>query len=85
MNEFERIITARWDEPDTVWADRYARLGGYRGLRTALGMSPAEMAQASSVTTAASAASGDRKYVIGTMRATAMVAERPGMEPNNVP
>ncbi len=41
MNEFEPIITARWDEPDTVWADRYAQLGGYRGLRTALGMSPA--------------------------------------------
>jgi NADH-quinone oxidoreductase subunit F len=41
VNEFEPIITARWDEPDTVWADRYAQLGGYRGLRTALGMSPA--------------------------------------------
>ena len=41
MSEFEPIITARWNEPDTVWADRYVELGGYRALRTALGMSPA--------------------------------------------
>jgi len=38
-----RIITARYDEPDTVWIDRYLELGGYRGLRTALGMTPPEV------------------------------------------
>ena len=56
------------------------------GMRTsALGISPAEIAQASRVTTAASAASGERKYVIGTISATAIVAERPGIEPKIVP
>ena len=55
-------------------------------MRTsALGMSPAEIAQASRVTTAASAASGDRKYVMGTMSATAIVADRPGIDPKSVP
>jgi NADH-quinone oxidoreductase subunit F len=43
VSEFEPIITARWNEPDTVWADRYVELGGYRALRTALGMSPAAL------------------------------------------
>jgi NADH-quinone oxidoreductase subunit F len=37
-----RIITARFDEPDTVWIDRYEELGGYRGLRAALSHTPAE-------------------------------------------
>ena len=46
MSDFEPIITARWNEPDTMWADRYAELGGYRGLRTALGMSPAAVIEA---------------------------------------
>src|SRR5687768_6911495 len=55
-------------------------------MRTsALGMSPAEIAHASSVITAASAASGDKKYVSGTMRATAIVADSPGIEPKSVP
>ncbi len=39
----ERIITARWDEPDTVWIDRYLETGGYAGLRKALTMTPAEV------------------------------------------
>jgi NADH-quinone oxidoreductase subunit F len=38
-----RIITARFDEPDTVWIDRYEELGGYRGLRAALRMTPSEV------------------------------------------
>ena len=64
----------------------YAAEAGVPGIRTsALGMSPAEIAQASSVTTAASAASGDRKYVSGTISATAIVAERPGIDPKIVP
>jgi NADH-quinone oxidoreductase subunit F len=41
-----RIITARFDEPDTVWIDRYEGLGGYAGLRKALAMSPADVIQA---------------------------------------
>ncbi len=36
----ERIITARWDEPDTVWVDRYVATGGYRALKKALKMTP---------------------------------------------
>ncbi|HXF74070.1 MAG TPA: NADH-quinone oxidoreductase subunit NuoF [Actinomycetota bacterium] len=39
----ERVITARWGEPDTVWIDRYLETGGYRGLRRALSMTPAEV------------------------------------------
>ncbi|MBI2237453.1 MAG: NADH-quinone oxidoreductase subunit NuoF, partial [Actinobacteria bacterium] len=39
----ERIVTARWDEPDTVWIDRYVETGGYRALKKALKMSPAEV------------------------------------------
>jgi len=39
----ERVITARWGEPDTVWIDRYVETGGYRGLRKALTMTPAEV------------------------------------------
>ena len=39
----ERIITARWDEPDTVWVDRYVETGGYEGLKGALSMTPAEV------------------------------------------
>jgi len=40
-----RVITARYDEPDTVWIERYLRLGGYAGLRRALTMSPAELTE----------------------------------------
>ncbi len=39
----ERIVTARFGEPDTVWIDRYLATGGYRGLRRALSMTPAEV------------------------------------------
>ena len=39
----ERILTARWDESDTVWLDRYLETGGYEGLRKALGMTPADV------------------------------------------
>lgn len=39
----ERIITARWDEPDTVWIERYVKTGGYRALKRALKMTPAEV------------------------------------------
>jgi NADH-quinone oxidoreductase subunit F len=38
-----KIITARFDEPETVWIDRYERLGGYAGLRKALVMTPADV------------------------------------------
>jgi hypothetical protein len=72
---------ARWYRSSTYAAD-----AGVPGIRTsALGMSPAEIAHASSVTTAASAASGERKYVSGTMSATAMVADSPGIDPKSVP
>ncbi|MFM7718075.1 MAG: NADH-quinone oxidoreductase subunit NuoF [Actinomycetota bacterium] len=38
-----RVITARWDEPGTVWLDRYEATGGLAGLRAALAKSPAEV------------------------------------------
>src|SRR5512133_1460342 len=38
-----RIITARYDEPDTVWIERYRARGGYAGLRTALTMTAGEV------------------------------------------
>jgi NADH-quinone oxidoreductase subunit F len=38
-----QILTTRFDEPDTVWIDRYERLGGYAGLRKALAMSPVQV------------------------------------------
>jgi len=39
----EPIVTARWGEPDTVWIDRYVKTGGYRALKKALKMTPAEV------------------------------------------
>ncbi len=39
----DRIITARWDEPDTVWIDRYTATGGYEALKKALKMAPAQV------------------------------------------
>ena len=39
----ERVVTARWDEPDTVRIDRYVKTGGYRALRKALKMAPQEV------------------------------------------
>jgi NADH-quinone oxidoreductase subunit F len=38
-----RVITARFDEPDTVWVERYEQLGGYAGLRKAISMSPEDV------------------------------------------
>ncbi|MGH2527746.1 MAG: NADH-quinone oxidoreductase subunit NuoF [Actinomycetota bacterium] len=43
MSEDPRILTAYWDEPDTVWVDRYVQTGGYKGLRKALKMTPQEV------------------------------------------
>ena len=37
----ERLLTMRWDEPETVGVERYEATGGYRGLRAALAMDPA--------------------------------------------
>ena len=48
-------------------------------------MSPAKMALATSVTTAATAWRGSRWKVRGTSRATAIVAVRPGMAPMKTP
>ncbi|HZD80579.1 MAG TPA: NADH-quinone oxidoreductase subunit NuoF [Actinomycetota bacterium] len=38
-----RVLTGRWDEPDTVWIERYLETGGYQGLREALAHTPAEL------------------------------------------
>ncbi len=45
MSEPVRILTARWDEPDTVFLDRYLQTGGYQGLRKALTMTPQEVVE----------------------------------------
>ena len=39
----ERIITANWGNPDVVGIDGYMAAGGYGSLRTALGMTPADL------------------------------------------
>jgi NADH-quinone oxidoreductase subunit F len=39
----ERLLTMRWDEPETVGVERYEATGGYRGLRAALAMDPAQV------------------------------------------
>jgi NADH-quinone oxidoreductase subunit F len=39
----ERLLTMRWDEPETVGVDRYVATGGYAGLRAALAMEPAQV------------------------------------------
>ncbi|HKZ76461.1 MAG TPA: NADH-quinone oxidoreductase subunit NuoF, partial [Actinomycetota bacterium] len=43
MSEDPRILTAYWDEPDTVWIGRYVQTGGYKGLRKALKMTPQDV------------------------------------------
>ncbi|HEX9123690.1 MAG TPA: NADH-quinone oxidoreductase subunit NuoF [Actinomycetota bacterium] len=43
MSDRPIVLTGRWGEPDTVWMDRYLETGGYRGLRKALKMTPAEV------------------------------------------
>jgi NADH-quinone oxidoreductase subunit F len=39
----ERVLTARWDDPEAVTIDGYRRSGGYRSLEKALGMSPGDV------------------------------------------
>jgi len=39
----EKIITANWGNPDVVGIDGYTAAGGYGSLRTALGMTPADL------------------------------------------
>jgi NADH-quinone oxidoreductase subunit F len=39
----EPIITASWGNPDVVGIDGYLAAGGYESLRTALGMTPADL------------------------------------------
>jgi len=41
--EFERVLTARWGDPDAVTLDGYRRTGGYQGLTKALAMEPSEV------------------------------------------
>ncbi|MDP9243252.1 MAG: SLBB domain-containing protein, partial [Actinomycetota bacterium] len=39
----ERVLTARFDDPEAVTVDGYRRSGGYRSLEKALGMSPGDV------------------------------------------
>lgn len=56
------------------------------GIRTSVaGMSPAKMLQVTVVTMAAIACWSLKKNVIGTSKATAMVAVRPGIDPTKIP
>jgi NADH-quinone oxidoreductase subunit F len=41
--EFERVLTARWGDPDAATIDGYLKTGGYQGLRKALAMQPDEV------------------------------------------
>ena len=41
--ETPRVITANWDNPDAVGIDGYRATGGYEALRSALGMSSADL------------------------------------------
>ena len=38
-----RVVTANWDDPKVFGIDGYTAAGGYEGLRTALGMTPADV------------------------------------------
>jgi NADH-quinone oxidoreductase subunit F len=38
-----RVVTANWDDPNVFGIDGYTAAGGYEGLRTALGMTPADV------------------------------------------
>ena len=38
-----KVVTATWDDPDVLGLDGYMSRGGYKGLRAALGMTPAEV------------------------------------------
>ena len=41
-----RVVTANWDDPNVFGIDGYTAAGGYEGLRTALGMTPADVIDA---------------------------------------
>src|SRR5438094_8247575 len=41
--DFEPVLTARWADPEARTIDGYERAGGYRALRTALDMDPADV------------------------------------------
>ena len=43
MAEAAKIITANWDDPNAAGIDGYLSNGGYEGLKTALGMTSAEV------------------------------------------
>jgi NADH-quinone oxidoreductase subunit F len=43
--EIPRIVTSRWDLPDGHTLERYLDTGGYEGLRKALTMTPAQVAE----------------------------------------
>ena len=43
MAEFEPVLTARWGDPEGSSIEGYLRTGGYRGLRAALAMEPADV------------------------------------------
>ena len=45
MSESRRVLTAHWDDPSVVSLAGYEAAGGYRALRTALGMSADELIQ----------------------------------------
>ena len=45
MSEPRRVLTAHWDDPSVIPLAGYEAAGGYRALRTALGMSAEELIQ----------------------------------------
>jgi NADH-quinone oxidoreductase subunit F len=45
VSETRRVLTAHWDDPNVVSLAGYEASGGYRALRTALGMSADELIQ----------------------------------------
>ena len=45
MSEPRRVLTAHWDDPSVIPLAGYETAGGYRALRTALGMSADELIQ----------------------------------------
>ncbi len=45
MSEPHRVLTAHWDDPSVIPLAGYEAAGGYRALRTALGMSAEELIQ----------------------------------------
>ncbi len=45
MTVLTPVLSAHWDDADAFTLDGYQRVGGYLGLRTALGMAPGEIVQ----------------------------------------